>query len=181
MVQCLLLLRTPPPNSGHQGAGEAPALAPPAKLAWSTSLSTFRPAPPGPGVPQCQCLRLKLRNVASVSAFTLGGRVPGLAASLLSASPPADDRLLPVCPAQWGTQEQVSCGQGSVYIRVCVYVRLWGTYACLCMSMSVCLCVRIPVSVCVCMSVSMGVCAHTHLHVSSGLYFRFCCSYPKQC
>ena len=139
MVQCLLLLRTPPPNSGHQGAGEAPPLAPPAKLAWSTSLSTFRPAPPGPGVPQCQCLRLKLRNVASFSAFTLGGRVPGLAVSLLSASPPAEDRLLPMCPAQWGTREQGSCGQGTVYICVHVYVWLWGAYACLCMSMSVCL------------------------------------------
>ena len=83
MVQCLLLLRCLPVTQGTRGPVRP--LPWPPQPSWPGQLPSL-PAPPGPGVSQCQCPRLKLRNVASFSPFTLGGRVPGLAASLSSAS-----------------------------------------------------------------------------------------------
>lgn len=125
----------------------------------------LQPCPPSPGVSQRQCLSFKLRNVASFSPFTLGRRVPGLAASVLSASSPAGDRLLPMCAAPWRAWEQ---GSREQCVCVCVRAAVGGhmpVCACPCLSEFVCLCVGIPVSVCVCMSVSVGVSVHTHTYM----------------
>ena len=163
MVQCLLLLRCLPVTQGTRGPVRP--LPWPPQPSWPGQLPSL-PAPPGPGVSQCQCPRLKLRNVASFSPFTLGGWVPGLAASLSSASLLAGDRLLPMCPAQWRVWEQGSCGQ-CVCVCVCNCGGHMPVCACprLCVCEFVCLCVGIPGFVCVCMSVSVGVSVHTHTYM----------------
>lgn len=164
-VQRLLLLRAPPPNSGAQGAGEAPPLAP--QPSWPGQLPFLPSALP----PQPRCVPTPVPEVQAQERGQLLTLHPRQAGAWLG-------RLCLVSIFTCGRQAapHVCCsmeGMGAgfpwaVCVRVCAR-GCGGAYACLCMSMSVCefvcLCVGIPVSVCVCMSVSMGVSVHTHTYM----------------